>query len=75
MKRILIVLSIAALILCGCCKKETKEMQQRFVLEYKQTLDGLGGLRIIRDMETGKAYLFVYSGYAGGLTILEDGET
>ena len=74
MKRILIVLAIVALLLCGCGKKETKETQQRFVVEYKQTSGAWGTFSIIRDTKTGKAYLFAHSGYAGGLTILEDGE-
>ena len=77
MKRILMALVIATLFLCGCGKKEieeTEEMQQRFVIEYQQTF-GIGNyLCIIRDMETGKAYLSMHNGYAGGLTILEDGE-
>ena len=61
--------------LCGCDKKEieeTEETEQRFVFEYRQTY-GIGeNINIIRDMETGKAYLFVHEGYAGGLTILEE---
>ena len=77
MKRILIVLVIVAFLLCGCGKKgteETEETQQRFAIEYQQTVGALAKLSIIRDTETGKAYLFVHSGYAGGLTILEEGE-
>lgn len=74
MKRILIVLVIVALFLCGCGKKETDETQQRFAIEYNQTFDAFRSLSIIRDTETGKAYLFAHFGYAGGLTILEDGE-
>lgn len=77
MKKILIVLMIVILLLCGCGKKETEEMeekQQRFVIEYQQTF-GIGNdLSIIRDMETGKTYLFAHSGYAGGLTVLEEDE-
>lgn len=74
MKRMLIVLVTAALLLCGCGKKETEETGQRFVVEYRQELGLLADLLIFRDTETGKAYLFVQSGYAGGLTILEEGE-
>lgn len=73
MKRILIVLMIAIFLLCGCGKEEAEETQQRFAIEYKQSFEGWGKLSIIRDMETGKAYLFAHSGYAGGLTILEEG--
>ena len=74
MKRILIVLVIAALLLCGCGKKETEETQQRFVIEYQQMFGVWENCCIIRDTETGKAYLFAKNGYAGRLTILEEGE-
>ena len=74
MKRMLIVLLIVALLLCGCDKKETEEMEERFAIEYKQTNGLEGGFIIIRDTETGKAYLFVKSGYGGGLTLLEEGK-
>lgn len=75
MKRILIVLVIVILLLCGCGKKEiekTEETQERFVVEYKQMFGMWMNCCIIRDTETGKAYLFVKSGYGGGLTILEE---
>ena len=77
MKRILIVLLLVALLLCGCGKKETEEPEEtegRFSIEYHQPLGVTGGVRIIRDTETGKAYLFAQSGYAGGLTILDEGK-
>lgn len=77
MKRILIVLVIATLLLCGCSEKETEETeetQQRFVFEYHQSYGAFGSISIIRDTETGNAYLFAREGYAGGLTILEEGE-
>lgn len=74
MKRVLIVLVIVTLLLCGCGKKETEETQQRFAIEYRQTLGSWGTINIIRDTETGKAYVFAHSGYAGGLTMLEEGE-
>lgn len=80
MKRILIVLLLVALLLCGCGKKETeetketKETKERFVIEYQQTFNATSHVSIIRDTETGKAYLFAKSYTAGGLTILEEGE-
>ena len=77
MKRILIVLLLVTLLLCGCGKKETEETEEteeRFVIEYQQRFSVVGDVSIIRDTETGKAYLFARSGYAGGLTVLEDGE-
>ena len=77
MKRIMIVLVVVTLLLCGCGKKETEkteETEERFSIEYRQTLGVFGDVFIIRDTETGKAYLFAREGYAGGLTILEEGE-
>lgn len=74
MKRVLIVLLIVTFLLCSCGKKETEETQQRFAVEYQQSFGGLRSVSIIRDTETGKAYLFAHFGYAGGLTILEEGE-
>lgn len=74
MKRILIVLAVVTLFLCGCGKKEEEQTEQRFVIEYEQRLGYFGSITITRDTETGKAYLFVKSGYGGGLTILEENE-
>lgn len=75
MKRIVIVLVIAAFLLCGCGKKEAEQTEQRFVIEYEQRLGYFGSIIITRDTETGKAYLFEKYGYAGGMMILEEGET
>lgn len=77
MKRILIILLLVTLLLCGCGKKETEETEEteeRFVIEYQQTFNATSHVSIIRDTETGKAYLFAKSYTAGGLTILEEGE-
>lgn len=76
MKRILIVIVIVivTLLLCGCGKKEPEETQQRFAIEYRQMLGFGEHIIIIRDTETGEAYLFAHDVYAGGLTILEEGE-
>ena len=43
--------------------------EKRFVNVYKQ---GAGSIQILVDKETGVNYLFVQSGYAGGLTPLLD---
>ena len=74
MKRILIAILIVTLLLCGCGKKEEEQTEQRFVIEYEQRLGYFGSIIITRDTKTGKAYLFEKYGYAGGLTILEEGE-
>lgn len=74
MKRILIVLLLMTLFLCGCDKKETKETKERFVIEYQQAFNSTNYVSIIRDTETGKAYLFAKSYTAGGLTILEESD-
>ena len=44
---------------------------KRFVKVYSQ---GMGSTTILVDSETGVNYLFVQSGYAGGLTPLLDHE-
>ena len=43
--------------------------EKRFENVYKQ---GAGSIQILVDKETGVNYLFVQSGYAGGLTPLLD---
>lgn len=48
-------------------KKET-----RFVKTYTQ--GKLNGIEIWVDKKTGVNYMFSYSGYAGGLTVLVDAE-
>ncbi|MBQ1316991.1 MAG: xylan 1,4-beta-xylosidase [Lachnospiraceae bacterium] len=42
----------------------------RFKKVYQQ--GGLTGARVLEDQETGIQYLFVWDGYAGGLTVLLD---
>lgn len=44
---------------------------KRFIKVYKQDM---GGTMVLVDRETGVNYLFVSSGYAGGLTVLLDRE-
>ncbi len=43
--------------------------EKRFVTTYSQ---GMGTTQILVDKKTGVSYLFVQSGYAGGLTPLLD---
>ena len=52
-------------------KEETKVAEKRFVKIYSQDL---GDKMILVDRQTGVNYLFVASGYAGGLTPLLDRE-
>lgn len=44
--------------------------EQRFVVSEKK--GSLSGTKVITDTKTGVQYLFVYDGYAGGLTLLVD---
>ena len=48
----------------------------RFIITEKQggTLKDTGLLKVIVDRETGVNYLWIQSGYAGGLTPLLDAE-
>ena len=45
---------------------------KRFVVQHKE--GKLSGSKIIVDSETGVNYLFIWDGYAGGLTVLLDKE-
>ena len=45
--------------------------EKRFIKVYSQ---GAGSTEIFVDKETGVNYLFHSSGYAGGLTVLLDGD-
>lgn len=68
MKKILIILGILFTLLLTSCGKEI--VGNRFELIYNQR-DGLvSRYSIYRDTETGKEYLFIKSGYGGGLTLL-----
>ena len=71
MRKICAVISIVFIILvlfCGCGRNE-KEHEERFVEEYFQA-DGTRYLMIMRDTETGYAYLFFKKGYGCGVTRL-----
>ena len=46
--------------------------EKRFECVYKQ--GGLSSVQILRDTKTGVEYLYVQSGYSGGLTPLLDRE-
>lgn len=49
--------------------------ENRFEIEYKQGSPLIKGLEfVLVDKETGVNYLFVQSGYAGGLTPLLDAD-
>lgn len=76
MKKIIAVLLLVALFLlcaCGAEKNKIGDRGDRFVIEYSESSAGASSITVIRDTETGAAYLFVHSGYAGGLTrLVED---
>lgn len=72
MKKIIAVLLVALFLLCAC-GAEKNETGTRFVIEYSESSALVNSITVIRDTETGTAYLFVHSGYAGGLTrLVED---
>lgn len=73
MKRLIVLLSCLLFLLCGCKTKQKATTEDaRFEMEYVQGLsNGWTQAGIIKDTETGQKYLFVKSGYAGGLTKLE----
>lgn len=70
MKKLLAVLLIIVVFLfCGCKAKQDSDEENRFVVEYKQR-ENLSCIVILRDTQTGVAYLYVKNGYSGGLTQL-----
>ena len=69
MKKLLAVLLIIVVFLCGCNAKQDSDEENRFVVEYKQR-ENLSYIVILRDTQTGVAYLYVKNGYSGGLTQL-----
>lgn len=72
MKKIIAVLLVALFLLCACGAK-SNEIGDRFVIEYSERSNAVNSITVIRDTESGAAYLFVRSGYAGGLTrLVED---
>lgn len=49
-------------------------MAKRFFVMDKGSVGPFSGAKIIVDAHTGVQYLFMHDGYAGGLTVLVDGE-
>ena len=73
MKRLLIIIVVVSLLLCGCGKKEDKEEPQRFIIEYEQYFNWSERISIIRDTETGDSYILVRSGAGVGLLEVDNG--
>ena len=78
MKRIRIIalaLVLMAILLCGCDKNtDAKAKNSRFLCEHSETVGNtsITYAIVIRDTETGRAYLFIKSGYGGGLTLMPE---
>lgn len=79
MKKFLaVILSVVVCcaIFSGCSKTEkieTSKLDERFLI-LNDTNGGFGYRQIIVDKETGVMYLFVGSGYKGGLVVMVDAE-
>ena len=75
MKTKILICAMALLMLCGCKTRVSNYNPDaenvRFYVEYSQTNVG-GSIMIIRDTETDKKYMYVHSGYSGGLTELQE---
>jgi len=52
----------------------SKKKEKRFEVVHKESAKALGGAIVLRDKQTGVHYLYVASGYGGGLTALLDSE-
>lgn len=75
MKKIFVIIMLLAILLCGCAKMDAaheKSENSRFDIEYIQPFQSFGQIYIIRDTETGKAYLFAKNGYSGGIIDLKE---
>ena len=74
MKRLILLIILVCLLLCGCKHMKAKEIDHlddgRFELEYNQS-GSFRHILILKDSDTGTLYMFVRDGYAGGLTKLE----
>ena len=74
-RAIAIALVVVAVLLCGCAKENSEDAEEsgsRFEVEYYQRVGAVTHLHILRDTETGRAYLFIKSGYGGGLTLMPE---
>jgi len=49
-----------------------KKKEKRFEIVHNESTKALSGAMILRDKQTGVHYLYVASGYGGGLTALLD---
>ena len=70
------LLLLAVLLLCTGCSApaaaEEPESSPRFIIEHAENdTPEAYVVRIITDTETGVQYLWVKSGYGGGLTVLQ----
>lgn len=75
MKKFFVIIMLLAILLCGCEKMDAAHEEpenSRFDIEYIQPFRSFGQIYIIRDTETGKAYLFAKNGYSGGIIALEE---
>jgi len=52
----------------------SKKKEKRFEIVHSESSKAFSGTMILRDKQTGVHYLYVASGYGGGLTALLDSE-
>ena len=52
----------------------SKKKEKRFEIVHTESSKAFSGTMILRDKQTGVHYLYVASGYGGGLTALLDSE-
>ena len=80
MQRTIIIILIIVLIIgftYSYIQKVTNDIKnapaERFVVTYQQG-ENVTRYLIVLDTETGIEYLYIQSGYGGGITVLEKGE-
>jgi len=52
----------------------SKKKEKRFEIVHSESSKAFSGAMILRDKQTGVHYLYVASGYGGGLTVLLDND-
>jgi len=52
----------------------SKKKEKRFEIVHSESSKAFSGTMILRDKQTGVHYLYVASGYGGGLTVLLDND-
>jgi len=67
----ILLVILFALSACSCSNKDSAN-SKRFIIEYEERAMFGHDITILRDSETGTAYIYVGNDHSGGLTKLEE---